>query len=235
MKLIKIKKIVNFIKNRFAPRGAKLSFSQAGEDLIMAHGLSSLGIAHPTYIDIGGHHPVFANNTYLFYLRGGHGVVVEPIKSLCSMTTQKRPKDVSLSVGAGREDGDTSFYEFPQSTRSTFSAEQAKQWEKTSGQKPVVSPVQILSLDTLISRHCKNLCPDIISIDAEGYDIEILSGFSFSCRPKFFCVESTKSVAIGHAQGRDRAIYELFSKNNYFPYAETPANTIFADREVWIK
>lgn len=211
-----------------------MCFSQSGEDLIISHGLLSLGILHPTYIDIGGHHPIFANNTYLFYTNGEHGVVVEPIKKLCSLIEKKRPRDTCLEVGVGKEDGTASFYEFPQNTRSTFSEEQAKQWEKASGQKATVSTIPVLSLDTIINHYCNNECPDIVSIDAEGYDIKILSGFSFSCRPKFFCVETLNITPSGLPE-RDSVIYELFGKNNYFPYAETPSNTIFTDSMVWLK
>ena len=59
------------------------SFSQAGEDLIVKFTLQFLGNPSITYLDIGANHPVRLNNTYLFYLMGCKGVLVEPNASLC--------------------------------------------------------------------------------------------------------------------------------------------------------
>jgi len=232
---MKISKLINFLRNRYAPRGAKLSFSQAGEDLIMSYALSILGISNPTYIDIGGHHPVFGNNTYLFYHQNGRGIVVEPIESLCQLIRNKRPEDTCVPAGAGKSDGQASFYNFPQNTRSTFSSVQAVLWSKQSGQKASVSQIPIYSLDTLIERYLNNRCPDLVSIDAEGYDFQILSGFSFKYRPKFFCVETLANTEQDQLPTRNTDIYALFKKNNYHSYAETPANTIFADSKVLLK
>jgi FkbM family methyltransferase len=222
-----ITRIINFIKNRFAPRGAKLSFSQAGEDIIVDEFLKKLQITKPLYIDIGAHHPIFSNNTYLFYKKGGSGVIVEPNKSLSKLAEKKRPRDIILCSGAGRNNSSSTFYNFPQTTRSTFSEKQSKDWEKASGQKPKTEIIPIFSLDTIIKENFPQNGPDLISIDAEGYDIEILSGYSFKFRPKIFCVETLEP------NGRNKEIYSLFLNNDYYPYAETPANTLFADRKIF--
>ena len=42
----------------------KKSYSQCGEDIIVGLVLDGLGIAKPTYLDIGTHDPVVLNNTY---------------------------------------------------------------------------------------------------------------------------------------------------------------------------
>jgi len=186
-----INKTVSFLKARFAPRGARLSFSQAGEDIVINNIFSKLGINKISYIDIGAHDPVFGNVTYLFYKQGGSGILIEPNNELCEKIRTKRPKDICLNAGAGGVDGEAGFYEFERSTRSTFSKEQAEEWEKLSGQKPKIEKKQIISLDSIINKYFVDNIPDLVSIDAEGLDFEILKGFSFSKRPKVFCVEST--------------------------------------------
>ena len=82
------------------PKGEK-SFSQAGEDLIVKFTLQFLGIPSITYLDIGANHPVRLNNTYLFYLRGCKGVLVEPNASLCERLRAVRPRDTTLAAGIG--------------------------------------------------------------------------------------------------------------------------------------
>lgn len=225
------KKIIPFIKARFAPRGSRITFSTCAEDLIMSDILGELNILKPSYIDIGAHHPIFGNNTYLFYKHKGRGVLVEPNPSLCDVIRRKRPDDICVNGGIGRVDGNETFFTFERSTRSTFSADQAKEWQKVSGQRPIKKIVQIFSLDSIIDKYFKHSCPDVVSIDAEGYDIEILSGFSFKKRPKIFCIES---VFFGRESPKknDELIFELMKNHGYVLELQTRNNSIFVDSEI---
>src|SRR5436853_220648 len=68
---------------RPAPLPGRLSYAQVGEDLVMWHiAYDVLGIKNPTYMDVGAHHPVINNNTFLFYERGSRGVLVHPNPAL---------------------------------------------------------------------------------------------------------------------------------------------------------
>jgi hypothetical protein len=60
------------------PRGTRVSFAQAGEDLVIAGLMDMIRVAKPTYLDVGAWEPIESNNTYLFYRKGGRGVLVEP-------------------------------------------------------------------------------------------------------------------------------------------------------------
>ncbi|MBX4195814.1 FkbM family methyltransferase [Candidatus Parcubacteria bacterium] len=156
----------------------------------MSNILKKLGVKDVFYIDIGSHHPVFGNNTYLLYKNGGHGILVEPNAGLCEAARSKRPRDIVVNAGAGREDGQADFYSFAKkSTRSSFSYEQAKKWEDESGQHPEIGKRQIFSLDTIIGKYASGRVPDAVCIDAEGLDKEILSGFGWKVLPKVFCIE----------------------------------------------
>lgn len=217
-------RLINFIKARYAPRGAQHSFSGAGEDLIIADIFKKFGIKKPKYIDVGAHHPVFGNNTYYFYGNGGRGVLVEPNASMCEKIRTKRPKDICISAGVGGADGEADFYSFMRDTRSTFSPVEAGAWEELSGDKPSVSKKEIVSLNTLISKHLDGGCPDLISIDTEGYEVEILSRFSWSCRPKVFCIEMTSSSG-----GENSEVYEIMKAHGYSLVGRTLVNAIFVD------
>ncbi len=223
-----LKKIIPYIKARYAPRGARQTFSTCGEDLIMSDMLDEFSIDKPHYIDIGAHHPVFGNNTYLMYKKGGTGVLVEPNPVLGKLINKKRPKDTCLNVGAGKEDGEADFFAFKRDTRSTFSTQQAGEWESYSGQKPEIMKHTIISLDSIINKYFFDIPLDIISIDAEGYDVEILAGFSWQKRPKLVCVESVIRRN-ENGDSRDKKIYDLFENNNYKLEVQTRNNSIFVD------
>lgn len=182
--------------------------------------LKKKGVKKPSYVDIGAHHPIFGNNTYLFYRAGGSGALVEPNPEMCRLAKSKRSRDTCLNAGAGAHDGEADFYMFSQSTRSTFSKEQAQAWEASSGQKASIEKRSILSLDSIIQKGSAGKAPDIISIDAEGLDAEILSGFSFVVRPKLFCIESNDQVA------------KVMAEKGYELKAQILQNAIFMDTNI---
>jgi hypothetical protein len=75
------------------------SFSQFGEDLIVARVCANLGVKNPRYLDIGANDPRFRNNTYYFYLKGARGCCVEPDVRLCARIKRIRPEDICLNIG----------------------------------------------------------------------------------------------------------------------------------------
>lgn len=222
------KKIIPFLKARYAPRGARLSFSATGEDIIIAALLAKQGVKKVFYVDIGAHHPIFGNNTYLFYRSGGRGVLIEPTAELCTVIQKKRPKDTCLNAGVGKENGESIFYAFQRSTRNTFSPHEAKAWQQQSGERATEKKMKIFSLDHIIDTYCERT-PDIVSLDAEGYDFDILSGFSWKKRPKVFCIETASSSGARDADGEQKNIRSLMEKNGYALTAQVSVNVIFVD------
>jgi len=79
------------------------TFSQCGEDRILAFLFSQLAIATPRYLDVGTWHPCVDNNTYLFYRAGAKGVCVEPNPDLALLIRETRPRDELLNVGVSAE------------------------------------------------------------------------------------------------------------------------------------
>ena len=55
--------------------------------------MGELKIARPTYLDIGAADPTALSNTYLFYTRGCHGVLVEPNPARLGALRSVRPRD----------------------------------------------------------------------------------------------------------------------------------------------
>jgi len=217
-----------FFRARYAPRGARQSFSGSGEDIIISDILTSLKVKNILYVDVGAHHPVFGNNTYLFYRSGEQGVLVEPNPTLCKIILKKRPRDICLSVGVGKENGEGVFFTFSHNTRNTFSLDEARAWEEQSGEKAKEEKRKIFSLDYIIDTYCSRT-PDIVSIDTEGYDFEILSGYSWKKRPKIFCIEVVASSGVQDLNNGEENIYSLMKKNGYTLTAQTPINVIFVD------
>ena len=90
--------------NKSVYRDVKHSWSEQGEDLIIESLRRSLGIANPTYLDIGAAEPILNSNTYLFYRKGCRGVLIEPNPTLCKALVSVRPGDRTVNAGIGFDD-----------------------------------------------------------------------------------------------------------------------------------
>jgi FkbM family methyltransferase len=212
----------------------KISFSQAGEDLIVNGIMQALRISRPDYLDIGAHHPTIMNNTYLFYIKGSRGVCVEPDPDMFFHLKSKRRKDICLNFGIGAESRNAAdFYVMSTKTLSTFSKTDAERYE-TYGNQQITQVIKlpIISINDLLIQYFEK-CPDFISLDVEGLESDILTALDFSkYRPPILCIETLSYTEDKTEQKLERVI-DCMRERYYLPYADTYVNTIFVDMERW--
>ncbi|HQW43931.1 MAG: FkbM family methyltransferase [Chitinophagaceae bacterium] len=214
---------------------SQLAYAQSGEDLILAHIFYKLNIPKPTYLDIGANHPTYISNTYYFYLRGSHGVCVEPNPSLYRQIKKVRPKDIVINAGVGVDSSaEADFYLFPPEADglSTFSKTEAEYWGEV-GMKKIgkikykeIIKMPLIGINEIIEKNFDRQ-PDFISLDVEGLDLAILKSLDYSrFSPKVICVETLLYDENQIESKNNEIIYFLTSKG-YSIYADTHVNTIF--------
>lgn len=72
---------------------------------------------------------------------------------------------------------------------------------------------------------------DVLSIDTEGYDLEILQSLDFAkYRPRILCVETLRFNEAGREE-KQAAILDYVRAQGYVVYADTFVNTIFVRAE----
>jgi len=218
-------------KFRLAYNGHR-SYSQSGEDIIVANIFRRLQIIHPSYLDIGAHHPSILSNTCYFYKNGSIGVNVEPDPYLYKRFPYKRRKDINLNVGVGLNGDDLAdFYIMSNRVLSTFSKDDSEiaQLKRNCKIKKVLK-IKLLSIDQILKTYFPEKAPDFVSIDTEGLDLDILKGIDFSrYRPKVFCVE-TLIHNNDNTTSKNSELIKLMQDNGYVAYCDTFINTIFVDQ-----
>lgn len=212
------------------PDGRRLSYAQQGEDVVLQAVLEHLGIARPRYLDIGAFHPTIGSNTFLFYVLGSRGVLVEPNPSMAALLRRARPDDVVLDVGVS-VDGSTAADYYVLRDRpqlNTFSREQADRYVAEAGPGTIERVVRmpLRGVNEILAEHFADAPPDLVSIDVEGLDLPLLRSLDFArFRPAVLCVET---LVYGTSEQREPTL-ELLRGHGYAARAGTFVNTIFVD------
>jgi FkbM family methyltransferase len=213
----------------------QLSFSQSGEDRIIEFIFNALGMETPNYLDVGANEAIAFNNTYLFYLKGSRGVLIEPEPSLHMKLLKERPRDVSVCVGIGRTPQDSrEFYVMSTPTLNTFSKLDAERLHANGVHRiDRVECYPVKSINQIFNEYFDGKAPDYLSIDVEGLDFEIIDSIDYlRYRPTVICVE-TLTFSENNSEYKIDEIGVLLKTQGYFLYADTYINSIFVDEKKW--
>lgn len=220
-----------------AYHSAKTSWSQCGEDLIVDFLLTwVLGIKHPTYLDIGAHHPHHFNNTYIFYKRGLTGVNIEPDPDLFNNLVKYRPNDLNINKGVGfnKYNETADFYLMSSRALNTFSKEEAERVSKPGNVKiDKIIQVELININDVLLKYFSKKVPDFLTIDVEGYDLEILKSIDFEkYKPNVICVETIR-FSEDRVLLKQQSTIDYLLANGYLNYADTSINTIFVKKSLF--
>lgn len=236
-----VKKILKKVLVNTSLPHLRSSFSQSGEDIIISDLFSRIGIANPSYLDIGANEPIALSNTYRLYTRGCKGVCVEPNPVMYRKLLKKRSRDTCINAGvAFDQQREAPFYVFPEEAHglNTFSKKEVAFWEQT-GHKDVgkYKPEQVLTMKLIDINELMGTYftpwPNLVSLDVEGLDLEIMKTIQWEkYKPEIFCVE-TLWFGEDDKELKNTAFIEYMESRGYFSYADTYINTIFCRKDIY--
>ena len=142
-----------------------------------------------------------------------------------------RPHNINLNIGIGPKDGNAKFYVFEDEDLSTFS-EETVLLNKQLGHKIIDErEVEIMTMESLFDRYLKGVEVDFISIDTEGYDLEILKTNNWStCRPHFVLAETAECSDKIFGKKLNSSYDPFMESVGYIKMADTYLNTIYMDK-----
>lgn len=174
-----------------------VSWSQGGEDLALLSTLN--GQRGGRYIDVGAHHPSRFSVTRHLYQLGWSGVNVDANYKLIGDFNDKRKRDVNLCVAVGLENKYV-FTIFEEPAISTLDTDWRDKFMGENNKVAEIVEVQGRALRGILDEFIATERLDLLSIDAEGSDLQVLQSLEFktleqSRFPQWLLLEASPPVA----------------------------------------
>lgn len=188
------------------------SYSQEEEDLVIDNLLNYK--KRGFYVDVGAYDPTTFSNTKRFYLKGWRGINIEPDIDNFKKFLKERKRDVNLNIGVGNKSDNLFYYNFFPDTVSTFSINDMKRNLRKKYKLIKKTKISVRKLSFVLRKYCRQKI-DFISIDTEGFDLEVLKSNNWKkFKPKIICIESQKVKRflskIGYKKIYDNGINSLY-------------------------
>lgn len=148
-------------------------FAQYGQDLyILRHVLPD--VKNGVFVDVGANHPIYLSNTYLLEKKGWTGLAIEPLHDFDKIWHEERTTPY-LHYVLGDEEKTV---QFGDCDAKSLSGVKGFVENKACGEV-VFTEREQKRLDTLLLEQGL-LRIDLLSVDVEGYEINVLKGIDFS-------------------------------------------------------
>jgi len=200
------------------------SFAQEGEDLILARIFADQ--ARGTYVDVGAHHPRRFSNTYMLYRRGWHGVNIDAAPGSMASFRIQRPRDLNLEIGVAETAETRDFFVFDEPALNTFDAERAKALDKPPYKIVSVHRVKCQPLAAILREHAVGSV-DLLTIDAEGYDYQVLTTFDWDgARPRVVLTEQFSRDLVALLESKT---HRFMTERGYHIIAKTFNSVVYVN------
>ena len=197
--------------------------------------------AEPLFLEIGAFNGINWSPIVPLIDMGWHGIMVEPNPKTFELLRANRgenPKLQLVNAAIGSQAGEGVLYEG--GSLSTLKMEKLELYNSLSSNPgwhvhldPAVShPCQILTLDQLLEREelaGRPFRPSVVSIDAEGSELDVLAGYSLTHRPRLFIIETHEQHPEQRLAADFPQVNAWFLSHGYLHAGADYTNTIYLD------
>ena len=201
-------------------RSRNISYSLSGIDLLVAYIFQNKKKGF--FIDIGCNHPVYNNNTYLLYKKGWRGINVDLDKQSIDLFNIYRKHDLNKNVAVSSVSKEVDLYFYHNKSAINTLNKTSAEFQKAIPKE--VRKITTNTLNTIILESSfADKKVDFLSIDVEGYELEVLKGFDLKkYSPKVIVIEfldlSLKKLEVVNFKIQtvlDSSVYKYMTDNNY--------------------
>ncbi len=219
-----VNKLIEF-KNNYLSEYAIKSYSQEGEDMILARLFENQ--QNGFYIDVGAHHPQRFSNTYFFYKKGWRGINVDAMLGSMKLFNKIRSRDINIERPVSDKKEILTYYAFNEPALNGFSKKLSeKRNDRVNYFIQFTKDIETVTLEEILDENLpKNQTIDFLSIDVEGFDFKVLKSNNFNkYKPKVILIESLGN----HLKDIENdEIYRYLKQINYLLLAKTIYTNIF--------
>lgn len=175
---------IAFYRAFISPVKSRTSYSQCGEDMVLNYLLLDKKKSG-FYVDIGCHNPRRGSNTYSFYRKGWHGLLVDldPEKIYACRMVRWRDKALIAAV-SDKNEPVTVYAPDHFSVLATIDPHSKREGFKA------LRTVTSQTLTQILDEAQAPLAFELLCIDAEGVDFAVLKGLDFQrYKPELVCIE----------------------------------------------
>jgi FkbM family methyltransferase len=203
---------------------ASKSYSQEGEDLILKRLFESK--PNGFYVDVGAHHPKRFSNTYIFYLRGWHGINIDAMPGSMKAFDKYRPRDINLEVAVSDRAQTLTYHIFDEPALNGFSASLSESRDDTKYHLLRKVPVKTFPLSEILEQHVPSGQQiDFMSIDVEGLDLDVLKSNNWSVFvPRFIVIEILDASLRGLMES---PVVQYLDDKGYSMYSKLAQSVVF--------
>jgi len=163
------------------------SYAQNFEDIMLWRALRHVGQGF--YVDVGAQDPIVDSVSMGFYEQGWRGVHIEPVAAYADLLRSQRPDETVVEAALGAAHGTLKLFEMPGTGLSSADPEIALR-HGAAGFAVREIEVPCLTLDEVFAPH-EGKAIHWLKIDVEGYEREVLRGWTSTAKPWIVVVEST--------------------------------------------
>ena len=214
-----------------------LSYAQNAEDVVLERAFAD--VEEGFYIDVGASVPEDDSVTFHFYLRGWHGVNVEPDADDYEQLSAARDRDVNLRAAVGPGEEPLDFY--PSVIRGHGTVDPGEGGDRRDSE---IVQVPQISLARIFDQYAPPAGVDFLKVDVEGWEAKVLaSGDWERHRPRVVLVEAVDAtgnathetwepalLAVGYIHALFDGVNRFYSRDEdaarLLPRLSAPANVL---------
>ena len=215
--------LFQFLKLKFRPRIINANW---GLDVVVKDILKNKkkGI----YVDVGCHHPLINNNTYLLYKKGWRGINIDINQTSIDLFNIIRPKDTNLctTINETKETFKV-YFDDPFSPVNTLDKQFYENLENKHNNNEKKLTVESKSMKEILNISKIDGSIDFINLDVEGMDYKILKNIDLKqLKPKLISIETHD---VDGSKSKDfESIVKLMKSSSFSIYKRVGPTTLFS-------